>query len=172
MSGGAVAAKLASLGIVLTKPPVPVANYVPFVKSGNLLHVAGQISKVGDTLLTGKVGQGGASVQDAQKAAAACVVNFLMQLNEATGGHLDAVRRIVKINVFVNSAPDFTEQPAVANGASDLLVTVFGDAGRHARSAVGVAQLPFGVLVEIDGVVDIDETKLHPQHSSMMQFCM
>lgn len=152
-----IAARLAELGVVLPAAPPPAANYVPFTRSGALLHIAGQIPKVGDKMLfVGKVGES-ISADEAKECAKVCIINFLAQVNRATDGNLDMVKQICKINVFVNSTPDFTQQPAVANGASDFLVSVFGDAGRHARSAVGVAQLPFGVAVEIDGIVELHQ---------------
>lgn len=154
---GRVAARLLELGVTLPTPAAPAANYIPFCKSGSQLHIAGQLPKIGDNLLTGKLGAG-VTVEAGQEAAKACIINFLAQVNAATGGNLDRVKRVVKINVFVNSAADFVDQPKVANGASDFLVSVFGDAGRHARSAVGVASLPFGVAVEIDGIVEVEET--------------
>jgi enamine deaminase RidA (YjgF/YER057c/UK114 family) len=154
---GRVAARLAELGVVLPAPAAPAANYMPFSKSGSQIHVAGQLPKIDDKLVLGKLG-GDVSVEDGQKAAKACIISFLAQLNAATGGNLDKIKKIVKINVFVNSTPDFVDQPKVANGASDFLVEALGDAGRHARSAVGVASLPFGVAVEIDGIVEVEET--------------
>lgn len=154
---GRVAAKLAELGVVLPTPAAPAANYIPFSKSGNQIHVAGQLPKIDDQLVLGKLGAG-LSIEDGQKAARACIISFLSQLNAATGGNLDKIKKVVKLNVFVNSTPDFVDQPKVANGASDFVVEALGDAGRHARSAVGVASLPFGVAVEIDGIVEIDES--------------
>ncbi len=152
----AVAARLVALGITLPTPPDPHASWpVPGV-TGSLMHVAGQISKEGDNLLVGKLGED-LTVEDGQRAAAICIVNFLAQVSYNCGGNLDAIKRIVKLNVFVNSSTTFVQQPAVANGASDLLVKIFGDRGMHARSAVGVAQLPFGVAVEIDGIVELDQ---------------
>lgn len=154
---GRVAARLAELGIVLPAMAAPVANYVPFVRTGSLIHLAGQIPKRGDEILfVGKLGDN-ISVEQGQEAARVCVINFLAATSAALGGDLDRVKRIVKINVFVHSSPGFTGQPAVGNGASDLLVSIFGEAGKHARSAVGVAQLPFGVAVEIDGIVEVHE---------------
>lgn len=155
---GRIAARLAELQVSLPTPAAPAANYIPFVRTGSLLHIAGQIPRNADaSLMTGKLGAG-LTVDDGKKAAHACIVSLLAQVNAATEGNLDRVKRIVKINVFVNSAPDFGDQPAVANGASDFLVEVFGDAGRHARSAVGVASLPFGVSVEIDGIVELNDS--------------
>jgi enamine deaminase RidA (YjgF/YER057c/UK114 family) len=160
-----VAARLAELGITLPVPPAPAANYIAWVRTGNLVHIAGQIPKVGDKMeFIGHVGEGGYTVDQAKEAAKVCMINFLANLNAACDGDLDRVKQIAKINVFVHSHPSFTQQPAVANGASDFLVDVFGNAGRHARAAIGVAQLPFGVAVEIDGVVEIDV----PAHKSNM----
>jgi enamine deaminase RidA (YjgF/YER057c/UK114 family) len=150
----AIAARLAQLGITLPTPPVPAANYIPFVVTGTLVHVAGQISKAGDNLIVGKLGEG-LTVEDGQHAASVCIINLLAQVKAAAGGDLSRIKRFVKLNVFVNSSATFVQQPAVANGASDLLVSIFGESGKHARSAVGVAQLPFGVAVEIDGIVEL-----------------
>lgn len=151
---GKITARLAELGVVLPAAPAPAANYLPFTRTGNLLHIAGQIPKQGDKFThMGKVGDA-VSVEEAQAAAKVCIINFLAQV-QAAAGSLERVKTIAKINVFVNSSTDFTAQPQVANGASDFIVEVFGEQGRHARSAVGVAQLPFGVPVEIDGVVEL-----------------
>lgn len=151
---GRIAARLSELQCTLPTPSAPVATYVPFVRSGNQIHVSGQLPRIGDVFITGKLGAG-LTVEDGQKAAKMCIVNFMAQLNAALGGNLDRVRKVVKLNIFVNSAPEFTDQPKVANGASDFIVDVFGDAGTHARSAVGVATLPLGAAVEIDGIVEI-----------------
>ncbi|MEW6256531.1 MAG: RidA family protein [Pseudomonadota bacterium] len=146
--------KLADLGITLPTPKPPVANYVPVVKTGNLLFVSGQVSLDGSgTVTTGKLGAG-MSIEDGRAAARLCAINVLAQVKAVTGD-LDAVVRIVKLVGFVNSTLEFTEQPAVINGASDLLVEVFGDKGRHARSAVGVASLPFNAAVEVEAIVEI-----------------
>lgn len=150
---GTIDAKLASLGITLPTPVAPVANYVPFVITGNQLFVSGQISVRADgDLLTGKLGET-ANVEAGRIAARHCGINLIAQIKAALGD-LDRVKRVVKLTAFVNSAPDFTDQPKVVNGCSDLFVEVFGDAGRHARSAVGVAQLPLGVSVEIDAIIE------------------
>ena len=127
---------------------------MPFVRAGGLLYVSGQISKDGETLLVGKLGDG-KSEEDGQNAARICAINLIAQVRAACDGDLDRVARVVKLTGFVNSAPDFINQPQVVNGASDLMVAVFGDRGRHARSAVGVGSLPFGVMVEIEGIFDI-----------------
>src|SRR5581483_7211997 len=146
---------LKSLGIALPKPPVPVASYVPYVISGKLVSISGQIPVGPDgPAFLGKIGDG-LSVEDGQAAARLCALNLLAQLKAACGGDLDKVRRVVKLNVFVNCTPDFIRQPDVANGASDLMVTVFGEAGRHSRSAVGAGSLPRGVAVEVDGLFEM-----------------
>jgi enamine deaminase RidA (YjgF/YER057c/UK114 family) len=144
-------ARLAELGIVLPEIAAPIANYVPFVIAGGLVHVSGQVSRGPDGPIRGQLGAG----VDAEAGAAAartCALALIAQLWAACGGDLDRVAQVVKLGVFVNSAPGFTDQPKVANGASDLMVEVFGDKGRHARSAVGVAALPLGVAVEVEGV--------------------
>lgn len=157
-----VAANLVKLGLVIPEAPAPVANYVPFVITGNLVHISGQISKkVDGSLITGPVHDTGAvegsvNVAVAEEAARTSIINFIAQVKNACNGNLDRVVKVVRINVFVHSHNSFTKQPVVANAASDILVGVFGEeAGRHARSAVGVAQLPMGVSVEIDGIVEI-----------------
>ena len=146
--------RLKALGLALPEAPAPVANYVPAARSGALLHISGQLPK-DDTgiAVTGRLGEE-VSLEDGQRAARLCALNGLAQM-AAAGGGLSAVRQVVKIGVFVASAPGFTEQPQVANGASDLLVEVLGDAGRHARSAVGVAALPLGAAVEVEFVVEL-----------------
>jgi enamine deaminase RidA (YjgF/YER057c/UK114 family) len=151
-----VTARLAELGVTLPPLPAAAANYIPFTKTGSLVHVAGQIPKSGNDLLKGKLGAE-LSIEEGQAAAKLCIINFLATVQVAAGGNLDRVKQIAKINVFINSAGDFVDQPKVANGASDFLIEVFGEQGRHARSAVGVYQLPFGVAVEIDGVVELYE---------------
>lgn len=145
---------LAGMGVTLPEAPAPAANYVPFVRSGNLLHVSGQISKDGDTLITGKLGAD-MDVAGGQAAAKVCAIALLAQVKAACGGDLDRLVRVVKLGGFVNSTPDFTEQPQVINGASDFIGEALGDAGKHARAAVSAASLPFGVAVEIDGVFEI-----------------
>ena len=152
---GTIDAKLASLGITIPTPVAPAANYVPTVVSGNLLFVSGQISVTADgTRLTGKLGET-VDAEAGRVAARQCGINLIAQIKAALGGDLDRVKRVVKLTGFVNSAPDFTDQPKVVNGCSDLFVEVFGEAGRHARSAVGVAQLPFGVSVEVEAIIEI-----------------
>lgn len=151
---GKIDAHLADLGITLPTATAPVANYVPYVISGNLVHISGQITmENGDLKFVGKLGAD-YDVETGQKAARLCALNLVAQLKAAIGD-LDKVSRVVKLNAFVNSAPDFTDQPKVVNGASDTMVEIFGDAGKHARSAVGVAALPLGVAVEIDGIFEV-----------------
>jgi enamine deaminase RidA (YjgF/YER057c/UK114 family) len=147
--------KLADLGIVLPTPAAPVANYVPFVRTGSLLFVSGQISLGADGKLVakGKLGDT-VSIEDGQKGARACGVNLLAQLKAALGD-LDKVVRVVRLGGFINSAPSFLEGPKVMNGASDLMVEVFGDKGRHARTTVGVAALPGDAAVEVEGLFEV-----------------
>ncbi|WP_138469746.1 RidA family protein [Poseidonocella sp. HB161398] len=152
---GQFESRLAALGITLPDAAAPAANYVPFVQVGDLLHVSGQLPKAEDgSLATGKLGDG---LDTAEGAAAAklCAIQLLAQVKAACGGDLDRLVRVVKLGAFVNSTPDFTQQPQVVNGASDFLVEVLGDAGRHARSAVSSPSLPLGVAVEIDGIFQI-----------------
>ena len=152
---GEVEKRLAALGVALPKPAAPAANYVPFVVAGPLVFVSGQVT-VGPSGIeyVGKLGRE-FSVEEGQAAARLCAVNLLAQLRVACDGDLDRVRRCVKLGVFVNCTDDFTDQPKVANGASDLMVAALGDAGRHARAAVGAPSLPLGVAVEVDGVFEI-----------------
>ena len=146
--------RLAELGITLPQPAAPVAAYVPAVEIGGLLHISGQISFAeDDSLILGRLGDG-LDLAAGQAAARRCGIMLLAQLRNALGS-LDRVERIVKLGVFVASTGDFTDQPKVANGASELMQDVFGEAGRHARSAVGVPVLPLGVAVEVDAVVQI-----------------
>jgi enamine deaminase RidA (YjgF/YER057c/UK114 family) len=147
--------KLASLGIVLPQVSTPAANYVPYTRSGALVFVAGQICQVdGKPMCIGKVG-GAVELAAAQKAARVCGLNILAVLKSACGGDLDRVVRCLRLGGFVNAAPGFTDVPQVVNGASDLIVEVFGEAGKHARTAVGVAELPRGVSVEVDAVFEV-----------------
>ena len=148
-------ARLDALGITLPEPVAPVANYVPFVRSGNLVHISGQISVGPDGLVTGVVGRD-MDLDAAQAAARLCAINLITQMKAACGGDLSRVRQVVKLGGFVNADPSFTDIPKVINGTSDLIGEVFGEAGRHARSAVGVAVLPLGAAVEVDAVVEID----------------
>jgi len=147
--------RLATLGLSVPVAPTPAANYIPWVRAGNLVYIAGQVPvKDGVFAWVGKVGSDW-TVEQGKQAAREVALNVLSQLKTALNGDLDRVVQAVKLNGFVNSTPDFPQQPAVINGASELMIEVFGDAGRHARSAVGVAQLPFGVAVEIDGVFEV-----------------
>jgi enamine deaminase RidA (YjgF/YER057c/UK114 family) len=143
--------RLRELDIVLPEPPAPVASYVPFVVSGNLVFTSGQIP---DLKYAGKLGAE-ISLENGQAAAQLCAINVIAQLKAACEGDLERVRRCVKVTVFVNAAPDFTRHPEVANGASDLFVAVFGEAGRHARSAVGAGSLPRNVAVEVEAIFEI-----------------
>jgi enamine deaminase RidA (YjgF/YER057c/UK114 family) len=146
--------KLAELGVTLKDAPAPLANYVPYVQTGNLVHVSGQISTDADGMLKGKLGDT-MSAEDGAVAAKACAVSLLAQLKAACGGDIDRLVRVVKLVGFVNSTPDFEDQPKVINGASDFLAEALGDKGRHARSAVSAASLPFGVAVEIEAIFEI-----------------
>jgi enamine deaminase RidA (YjgF/YER057c/UK114 family) len=152
---GTVEKKLAELGIVLPTPTAPVANYVPFVRTGRLLIVSGQIcfGTDGKLVAKGKLG-GGVSIEEGMKAAEACAVNLLAQVKAALGD-LDKVTRLVRLGGFINSHPDFVDGPKVMNGASDLMVSVFGDKGRHARTTVGVAVLPGDAAVEVEGMFEV-----------------
>ena len=146
--------RLAELGITLPKPAAPVASYVPAVESAGLLHISGQISVAEDgNLILGRLGED-MNLERGIEAARRCGIMLLAQI-EAALGSLDRVERIVKLGAFINSAPNFTDQPKVANGASELMQEVFGEAGRHARSAVGVTVLPLGVAVEVDAIVAV-----------------
>jgi enamine deaminase RidA (YjgF/YER057c/UK114 family) len=152
---GRVEARLKELKIDLPQAAAPAANYVPTVRSGDLLFVAGQICQWnGERRFLGKVG-GEVSVEEGKEAAKLCGLNLLAQAKRALDGDLDRVLRVVRLGGFVNSVPGFGDQPQVVNGASDLMVAVFGDAGRHARTAVGVGSLPGGVAVEVDAVLEV-----------------
>ncbi len=145
--------RLAELGITLPEPAAPVAAYVPAVEHGGLLHISGQISFSEDgNLIVGRLGDD-MNIERGTEAAKRCGIMLLAQMKAALGS-LDRVERVVKLGVFINSAPSFTDQPKVANGASELMQDVFGEAGRHARSAVG-AMLPLGVAVEVDAIVAV-----------------
>lgn len=147
--------RLAELGITLPDAPAPAANYVPFVQVGDTLYVSGQISIAEDGgLITGKVGLD-LSVEDGAAAARRCALSLLAQVRAACGGDLSRLVRVVKLTGFVNSTPDFADQPKVINGCSDTLVDILGDAGRHARSAVSAGALPLNVAVEIEGIFQI-----------------
>jgi enamine deaminase RidA (YjgF/YER057c/UK114 family) len=152
---GTIEKKLVELGITLPAATAPIANYVPFVRTGNMLVVSGQIcfGTDGKLVAKGKLGSG-VSVEDGQKAARACAINLLVQVKAALGD-LDKVARVVRLGGFINSAPDFLDGPKVMNGASDLMVEVFGDRGRHARTTVGVASLPLDAAVEVEGAFEV-----------------
>ena len=152
-----VDAKLAKRGLSLPEASAPVANYVPYVTVGNTVFVSGQISKVGEDVVRGRLGEG-LSVEEGQRAARLSALNIVAQLKAACGGDLSRVRRIVKLGGFVQATPEATGPaiPQVINGASDLLVDLFGDRGRHARFAVGAPSLPLDVAVEIDCIAEID----------------
>ncbi|MEK6204232.1 MAG: RidA family protein [Amylibacter sp.] len=146
--------RLADLGIELPNPSAPAANYVPFVQVGDLVYISGQISMDANGLVKGKLGDG-YSIDDAYAAARLCGINLISQVRAACGGDLDRVVQVIKLNGFVNATQDFTDHPKVVNGASDLMVEVFGDQGRHARAAVGSSSLPLGVAVEVEGIFQI-----------------
>lgn len=147
--------RLAELGLTLPTPVAPVANYVPFVQTGNLLTISGQVSLTADgELLTGKLGAD-LDVDAGQAAARACALNIMAQAHAALDGDLDRITRCVRLGGFVNCTPDFTDHPKVINGASDLMVDVLGDKGRHARFAVGAPSLPLGVAVEVDAMFEV-----------------
>ena len=146
-------ARIAQLGITLPDAPAPAANYVPYVQSGNLLFVSGQISAGPDGLLRGRLGEDMDAAAGAA-AARACGLALIAQARAALGS-LDRIARVVKLSGFVNSTPDFTDQPEVVNGCSDLMVEVFGESGRHARAAVSAAALPRGVAVEVEAIFEI-----------------
>ncbi|NBZ88408.1 RidA family protein [Stagnihabitans tardus] len=146
--------RLADLGVTLPEAPAPAANYVPFVQVGELVHVSGQISRNEAGLITGKLGAD-VDVATGADAARACAIALLAQAKAACDGDLSRLVRLVKLVGFVNSTPEFTDQPKVINGASDFMVAVLGDAGRHARSAVSAASLPFGVAVEIEAIFQV-----------------
>ena len=149
-----IESRLKELGVTLPSPPVPVASYVPCTITGNLVYVSGQIPIAdGAIKYVGKLGVD-VPLETGQAAAQLCAINVLAQLKSAIGD-LDRVVKCVKLGVFVNAAPDYTQQPEVANGASDLIAAVFGDAGKHARAAVGVGSLPRGVAVEVEAIFEI-----------------
>jgi enamine deaminase RidA (YjgF/YER057c/UK114 family) len=152
---GQIEARLKEIGITLPAAAAPLASYVPTVQTGSLLFLSGQVTlKNGKREFVGKLGRDFTTEEGAQ-AARLCALNIVAQLKAALGD-LDRVRRIVKLTGFVNAAPDFTEQPQVVNGASDLLAEIFGDKGKHARSAVGVGSLPGGVACEVEAIVEIE----------------
>ncbi len=151
---GKIEARLTELGITLPEGTAPQANYVPYTISGNLVFISGQVAKNGDEVITGKLGAD-VDVETGQRAARACALNLIAHLRAACGGDLDRVTRCLKLGGFVQGTPDFTDAPTVMNGASDLMVDVFGEAGRHARFAVAVACLPLDTAVEVDAVFEI-----------------
>lgn len=153
MTDAEIDAKLAELGLVLPEPAAPVAAYVPVVLTGRLAHVSGQLPLVAGRLITGRLGED-VSLEQGTAAAQACALMILAQLKAALGW-LSRVERVVKLGAFVASTADFTDQPKVANGASELMAAVFGEAGKHARSAVGVPVLPLGAAVEVDAIVAV-----------------
>ena len=152
---GRIEARLRELGIELPQPAAPVANYVPFTLTRNIVFISGQISAAGGQLR--HVGKLGATIAlpEGREAARLCALNILAHLRTACGGDLDRVARCLRLGGFVNCVPDFTDMPQVVNGASDLMVEVFGDKGRHARAAVGVASLPGGVAVEVEATFEL-----------------
>jgi enamine deaminase RidA (YjgF/YER057c/UK114 family) len=150
-----VATKLKQLSIELPESALPAANYIPYTVTGNLVFISGQLPmKDGKPQFIGKVGKD-YTIEQGQQTARLCGINILSHLRAACGGNLDKVKRCVRLGIFVNSAPGFTDQPKVANGVSDMMVELFGDRGKHARFAVGVSELPFGVAVEVDGTFEI-----------------
>lgn len=153
MSGN-IESKLAEMGVTLAHAQAPAANYIPFVQVGDTLYVSGQISIDADGFVTGKVGDE-KTVEEGVAAARSCAIGLLSQVKVACGGDLDRLVRVVKLTGFVNSTPDFTDQPKVINGASDFFAEALGEAGRHSRSAVSAGSLPFGVSVEIEGIFQI-----------------
>ncbi|KLI64875.1 RidA family protein [Aurantiacibacter marinus] len=150
-----IEARLTELGITLPQAAAPVAAYVPVVVAGNIAHVSGQLPFIDGALVTGRLGDD-VSLEEGQAAARACGLMILAQLKNA-GIELDRVERIVKLGAFVNCTGDYTDQPKVANGASELMFDVFGEAGRHARAAVGVPALPLGAAVEVDAVIALTD---------------
>jgi enamine deaminase RidA (YjgF/YER057c/UK114 family) len=151
---GRIDAKLKELGITLPEAPKAVANYVPWVQSGNLVYISGQIPSIPKGVVVGTVGKE-LKPQQAHKAAQACAINILAVLKAALDGDLDRVVRCVKLTGFINAVSGFGQHPEVLNGASDLMVHVFGDAGKHARAAVGAGSLPRNVPVEIDAIFEV-----------------
>ena len=150
----AIEKKLEEMGVFLKDAPLPAANYVPFVRVGDIVYVSGQISLNEDGLITGKLGDT-MTTEEGAAAARTCAIGLLNQMKKACDGDLDRLVRVVKLTGFVNSTGNFTEQPMVINGASDFLVEALGEAGRHSRSAVSAAALPLGVAVEIEGIFQI-----------------
>ena len=151
---GQIDDRLAELGITLPDAPAPAANYVPYMRVGDLVFVSGQVSQGPDGMMTGTL-SGPDDIDAGRAAARACALSLLAQLRAALDGDLDRLSRVVKLTAFVASDPGFTDQPKVVNGASDLLAEALGEAGRHTRSAVGVAALPMGVMVEIEAIFEV-----------------
>ncbi|MDA0361540.1 MAG: RidA family protein [Proteobacteria bacterium] len=152
---GIIENKLTELGVELPNAPAPAANYVPYVKVGNLVYISGQISSDSTGLIIGKLGAN-MSVEEGANAAKICAISLLAQVKAACDGNLERLSKVVKLTGFVNSTTDFTEQPKVINGASDFFVNLLGEKGRHSRSAVSAVSLPFGVAVEIEGIFQIE----------------
>lgn len=152
--GGKFEARLAEIGVTLGEATAPAANYVPFVQVGDMLYVSGQVSMENGRMITGRVGAD-LDTEEGAAAARVCGINLLAQVKAACGGDLDRLVRVVKLTGFVNSTPDFGDQPKVINGCSDFLVEALGEAGRHARSAVSAGALPFNLAVEIEGIFQI-----------------
>jgi len=150
-----IEARLADLGILLPESAAPVANYVPATRSGRLVHLSGQLSNDATGGIKGVIGVD-RSLEEGVAGGRLCAINLLAQIRQAAGGDLDRVTAILRLGGFVQAGPDFFEIPAVMNGCSDLIVAAFGDAGRHARSAVGVYRLPFNFAVEVDAIVELD----------------
>ena len=152
---GRIEARLKELGIELPQATAPIANYVPYTISGNIVVVSGQVSvRNGKAEFIGKLGRE-ISINDGQQAARLCALNILAHLKAAAGGDLDRVKRVLRVGGFVNCTPEFTNMPQVVNGASDLMVQVFGEAGKHARAVVGVSALPLGVAVEVEAMAEL-----------------
>ncbi|ARJ65764.1 hypothetical protein WV31_08890 [Magnetospirillum sp. ME-1] len=152
---GPISQRLKQLGIELPTPPAAVANYVPFVQTGNLVFISGQLPlENGKLAVTGKLGDS-VSIEDGIRAARLCAINLLAQARAAAGGDIERIRRLVRLTAFVACTPAFTDQPKVINGASDLMAEVLGEAGRHARVAVGAPSLPLDVAVEIEGIFEL-----------------
>ncbi len=149
-----IEARLAELGVTLPDAPAPAANYVPWVRTGNLLFVSGQISANAGGFIVGKLGDN-MSAEDGADAAKSCAISLLAQVKAGCDGDIERLVRVVKLVGFVNSTSDFGDQPKVINGCSDFMVEALGDKGRHSRSAVSAASLPFGVAVEIEGIFEI-----------------